>query len=153
MNKLIQLFEEYILKAIEQTENALNLDFNDNQKLDLFIENRHRLLMIIDQISRQINWPSVPEEKRLELDKQIGFIKKLDEKLIVKLQEHKAEVKTEIEKLGFNANVIDLGEVELEANIDAKQKNQIKIALENFGFELIDDKKSKIIEKIKHSLN
>jgi hypothetical protein len=98
VNKLIQLFEEYILKAIEQTENALNLDFNDNQKLDLFIENRHRLLMIIDQISRQINWPSVPEEKRLELDKQIGFIKKLDEKLIVKLQEHKAEVKTEIEK-------------------------------------------------------
>jgi AraC-like DNA-binding protein len=58
-------------------------------------------------------------------------------------------VKTEIEKLGFNANVIDLGEVELEANIDAKQKNQIKIALEKFGFELIDDKKSKIIEKIK----
>ncbi|MFY7938275.1 MAG: AraC family transcriptional regulator, partial [Flavobacterium sp.] len=58
-------------------------------------------------------------------------------------------VKTEIEKLGFNANVIDLGEVELEANIDAKQKNQIKIALENFGFELIDDKKSKVIEKIK----
>ena len=58
-------------------------------------------------------------------------------------------VKTEIEKLGFNANVINLGEVELEANIDAKQNNQIKIALENFGFELIDDKKSKIIEKIK----
>lgn len=58
-------------------------------------------------------------------------------------------VKTEIEKLGFNANVIDLGEIELETNIDVEQKSQIKEALENFGFEMIDDKKSRIIEKIK----
>lgn len=58
-------------------------------------------------------------------------------------------VKTEIEKLGFKANVIDLGEVELESSIDNKEKQQIKEALENFGFELIDDKKSRIIEKIK----
>ena len=58
-------------------------------------------------------------------------------------------VKTEIEKLGFKANVIDLGEVELENNIDSNEKQQIKEALENFGFELIDDKKSRTIEKIK----
>lgn len=58
-------------------------------------------------------------------------------------------VKTEIEKLGFKANVIDLGEVELENSIDNQEKQQIKEALENFGFELIDDKKSRIIEKIK----
>lgn len=58
-------------------------------------------------------------------------------------------VKTEIEKLGFKANVIDLGEIELEASIELTQKNQIKEALEKFGFELIDDKKSRIIEKIK----
>ena len=57
--------------------------------------------------------------------------------------------KTEIEKLGFKANVIDLGEVELENSIDNQEKQQIKEALENFGFELIDDKKSRIIEKIK----
>lgn len=58
-------------------------------------------------------------------------------------------VKTEIEKLGFKANVIDLGEIELEASIEPNQKNQIKEALEKFGFELIDDKKSRSIEKIK----
>jgi len=58
-------------------------------------------------------------------------------------------VKTEIEKLGFKANVIDLGEIELETDIEPNQKNQIKEALEKFGFELIDDKKSRIIEKIK----
>ena len=58
-------------------------------------------------------------------------------------------VKTEIEKLGFKANVIDLGEVELESNIDRNEKQLIKEALENFGFELIDDKKSRTIEKIK----
>lgn len=58
-------------------------------------------------------------------------------------------VKTEIEKLGFEANVIVLGEVELKESIDNKEEKQIKEALENFGFELIDDKKSKVIEKIK----
>lgn len=58
-------------------------------------------------------------------------------------------VKTEIEKLGFKVNVIDLGEIELEAEIEPIQKKQIKEALEKFGFELIDDKKSRIIEKIK----
>lgn len=58
-------------------------------------------------------------------------------------------VKTEIEKLGFKANVIDLGEIELETDIEPNQKNQIKEALEKFGFEVIDDKKSRIIEKIK----
>ena len=58
-------------------------------------------------------------------------------------------VKTEIEKLGFKANVIDLGEIELETDIEPDQKIQIKEALEKFGFELIDDKKSRIIEKIK----
>ena len=58
-------------------------------------------------------------------------------------------VKTEIEKLGFKANVIDLGEIELETDIEPDQKKRIKEALEKFGFELIDDKKSRIIEKIK----
>ena len=58
-------------------------------------------------------------------------------------------VKTEIEKLSFKANVIELGEVELERNIDNNEKQEIKEALENFGFELIDDKKSRTIEKIK----
>ncbi len=58
-------------------------------------------------------------------------------------------VKTEIEKLGLKTNVIDLGEIELETNVDEDQKNLIKKVLESFGFELIDDKKSRIIEKIK----
>jgi hypothetical protein len=43
-------------------------------------------------------------------------------------------VKTEIEKLGFKANVIDLGEIELETDIEPDQKKQIKEALEKFCF-------------------
>lgn len=61
-------------------------------------------------------------------------------------------VEQEIEKLGFKVNMIALGEVSVEEEIDDLQKNTIAQTLEPLGFELIDDKKSRIIERIKSTI-
>ena len=58
-------------------------------------------------------------------------------------------VKTELETLGLNPIVVDLGEVEIkEDNINDIKERLLK-RLNSIGFDLIDDKKSKTIEKIK----
>ncbi|HAC15048.1 MAG TPA: AraC family transcriptional regulator [Bacteroidetes bacterium] len=59
-------------------------------------------------------------------------------------------VKNELEKLGFASVKLTLGEVELENEIDEKEKSIINNHLQTLGFELIDDKKGRIIEKIKN---
>lgn len=60
------------------------------------------------------------------------------------------EVRTEIEKLDFNISAIKLGEVELlDTELSANQKQIIATALTNAGFELIDNHKNRIVEKIK----
>lgn len=61
----------------------------------------------------------------------------------------KMVVKSELEKLGVDISNIDLGEVELNKPINDKQKDLISTALAPLGFELIDDKKSRLIEQIK----
>lgn len=61
-------------------------------------------------------------------------------------------VEQEIEKLGFKVNTIALGEVSVEEEINDLQKNTIAQTLEPLGFELIDDKKSRIIERIKSTI-
>lgn len=59
-------------------------------------------------------------------------------------------VKNELEKLGYHPLSLTLGEVELERDIDDHEKSAINSHLLPFGFELIDNKKSRIIEKIKN---
>lgn len=59
-------------------------------------------------------------------------------------------VQNELDKLGLDVKSIRLGEVVLEQEPDARNKEQLKEVLVSLGFELIDDKKSKIIEKIKN---
>jgi AraC-like DNA-binding protein len=58
-------------------------------------------------------------------------------------------VKEELSHLDLNIESIELGTVNLEKPADDLQLEQIKKVLLENGFELIDDKKSKIIEKIK----
>lgn len=58
-------------------------------------------------------------------------------------------VQQELQKLGITARNISLGEVELEKPLTILEKQKIKESLAPLGFELIDDKKSRIIEKIK----
>jgi len=58
-------------------------------------------------------------------------------------------VKTELEKLGHEVMVVNLGEVELKNEVSANQLQNIEKKLEEFGFELISDKSSVLIEQIK----
>ena len=62
----------------------------------------------------------------------------------------KMVVKAELEKLGLHALVTELGEVVIEEKeLTKEQKHQLSEALNAVGFELIDDKRSKLIEEIK----
>ena len=61
----------------------------------------------------------------------------------------KMVVKSELEKLGLHLFSVELGEVETSTEISDLQKKEIANHLKLFGFELIDDKKSRTIEKIK----
>lgn len=97
MEKFTELFQEFLLKAITLTEGALARDVDDIG-LAQFTENRDRLYGVIDQISRQIDWQSVSTEKKDEFNRQIDYMKKLDEKMLVKLQEYQIELKKEIEQ-------------------------------------------------------
>ena len=62
----------------------------------------------------------------------------------------KMVVKAELEKLGLHYIVVELGEVEIMEDISAEQHDQFKVALLKSGLELLDDKKSVLIQKIKN---
>lgn len=61
----------------------------------------------------------------------------------------KLVVKDELEKLGYTPKQIVLGEVSINKILSEQEKGIIENALRNFGFELIDDKNSQLIERIK----
>lgn len=61
-------------------------------------------------------------------------------------------VKEELEKLGFEINKIVLGEVKAYGEFGKDNLVKIKNVLEENGFELIEDKRGKIIEKIKSEI-
>lgn len=96
MEKFTELFQEFLLKAITLTEEALAREVDDIQ-LAQFTENRDRLYGVIDQISRQIDWQTISEDKKEDFNRQIDYMKKLDEKMLTKLQEYQIELKKEIE--------------------------------------------------------
>jgi AraC family transcriptional regulator len=58
-------------------------------------------------------------------------------------------VKEELNKLGLNVISVELGEATVETNNYSISTNEIKKILENNGFELLDDKQGKLVEKIK----
>lgn len=62
----------------------------------------------------------------------------------------KMMVKQELTRLGIKYMVLDLGMVELLENITEEQRIQLKTNLLRSGLELMDDKKSILIEKIKN---
>ena len=62
----------------------------------------------------------------------------------------KMAVKDELKKLGLHFIVVDLGEVEIMEDITYEQKEKLKIGLLNSGLELMDDKRSVLIGKIKN---
>lgn len=62
----------------------------------------------------------------------------------------KMVVKSELEKLGLHTVVVELGEVEIQENNIDNVKTDLQHNLQSLGFDFIDDKKSKTIEKIKN---
>ena len=62
----------------------------------------------------------------------------------------KMVVKAELAKLGLHYVTVDLGEVEILENITSDQTEQFKVALLKSGLELMDDKKSVLIQMIKN---
>lgn len=61
----------------------------------------------------------------------------------------KMVVKSELEKLGLHYVSVDLGETEIMEEISPEQLTTLSIALKKTGLELMDDKKSILVEKIK----
>jgi AraC-like DNA-binding protein len=61
----------------------------------------------------------------------------------------KMVVKSELEKLNLYPSSVELGEVTLHEDLAPTEKKKLEIALIAVGFELIDDKKSRLIERIK----
>jgi AraC-like DNA-binding protein len=62
----------------------------------------------------------------------------------------KLVVKSELDRLGLHYKVVELGEVQIEENINEDQRMQLKMALLPSGLELMDDKKAILVEKIKN---
>lgn len=58
-------------------------------------------------------------------------------------------VRTELQRLGFDPVQVTLGEVDFDRELSAEEKSLIAQHLETFGFTLIDDRKSRLIEQIK----
>ncbi|MBS1683995.1 MAG: helix-turn-helix transcriptional regulator [Bacteroidetes bacterium] len=61
----------------------------------------------------------------------------------------KMVVKDELVKFGLHPSSVELGEVVIQEELDEGQKEKLNTIMLSYGFELIDDKKSRIIEKIK----
>lgn len=61
----------------------------------------------------------------------------------------KMVVKAELERLGIHPTIVELGEVTLQSDLTASQKASVTSVLEGLGFEIIDDKKGQLIERVK----
>jgi AraC-like DNA-binding protein len=61
-------------------------------------------------------------------------------------------VENEFNKMGYPPLKVQLGEVELSGNLTSEKVAEIDNHLKKFGFEIIDDAKSRIIEKIKNTI-
>jgi AraC-like DNA-binding protein len=62
----------------------------------------------------------------------------------------KMAVKVELSKLGLHFIMIELGEVKIKETLTPQERTQLNTGLKKSGLELMDDKKSMLIEKIKN---
>ena len=61
----------------------------------------------------------------------------------------KMVVKSELKKLGLHFTTVELGEAEIREELTDEQLERLSSALRKTGLELMDDKKSILVEKIK----
>ena len=64
----------------------------------------------------------------------------------------KMVVRTALKDLGLHFVMLELGEVEIMEKLTGQQRDFLKNTLEDAGLELIDDKRSILIEKIKSAI-
>lgn len=62
----------------------------------------------------------------------------------------KMVVKSELEKFGLHPVSVELGEVEIIEELTEQKKAQLNEQLLSFGFALMNDKKMRVIEKVKN---
>jgi len=56
-------------------------------------------------------------------------------------------VKSKLENLGLHYSSVELGEAEIMEDLSPEQLDRLRIALDKTGLELMDDKKSILVEK------
>lgn len=61
-------------------------------------------------------------------------------------------VRQQLDEAGLDYNNVQLGQVELEKDASKEQLENLRIKLKDLGFELLDDKKSQVVEKIKTTI-
>lgn len=64
----------------------------------------------------------------------------------------KLKVKEELKKLNIRYGVVDLGVIEIFKDISPEMRNLLKVNLNKSGLELLDDKKSILIERIQNAV-
>ncbi len=62
----------------------------------------------------------------------------------------KMVVESVLQNMGIYITIVELGEVQTRDALSYEQLNQLKISLLKFGLELLEDKKSMVVEKIKN---
>jgi YesN/AraC family two-component response regulator len=62
----------------------------------------------------------------------------------------KLAVENELRQSGYNPTHIELGEVTIDEQLDPLQLKALDNRLKHLGFELIDDRKGRLVEKIKN---
>jgi len=61
-------------------------------------------------------------------------------------------VKDEIKRLGWHYNIVELGVADIQEDLSAEQLQMLDAALQKSGLELMDNKKSILIEKVKKTV-
>ncbi len=61
-------------------------------------------------------------------------------------------VKDALNRLNVPYSHINLGEVEVKGNLSKKQREQLKVALQQMGLELMNDRRTILIEKVKNTI-
>ncbi|UFH36681.1 helix-turn-helix domain-containing protein [Flavobacterium acetivorans] len=59
-------------------------------------------------------------------------------------------VKSELKKFGLHPVSVELGEVEISEDLEKEKEHELNEQLLVLGFEIIDDKKKRIVEKVKN---
>jgi AraC-like DNA-binding protein len=65
----------------------------------------------------------------------------------------KVAVKAELKKLGLHFILVDLGEIEIMEELTTDQREHLKYALYRNGFDLMDDKRALLIERIINAIH